>query len=225
MTEANRAHWNKTYADKDETGVSWYQASPERSLSLIRSAAPDRATSIVDIGGGASRLVDALSADGYSDLTVLDVSRVALDRSRARLGPRAGNVSWIVADITEWQPPRTWDIWHDRAVFHFLIDARDQDAYIAALRRAAAPGATVIMATFALTGPERCSGLPVQRYSPATLVARLGPDFALYAETAETHPTPFGTTQEFMYAAFRRRQGGLRPRARCGIAWRRLSGR
>jgi len=204
MTDT-RTHWDKTYTAKAETQVSWYQANPQRSLDLIRSAVPNLSTSIIDIGGGASRLVDALLAGGYSDLTVLDVSEVALDRSKARLGMQADRVSWIVADITAWQPARTWNVWHDRAVFHFLTDPGAQDAYIAALKRGTVPASVVIMATFALNGPERCSGLPVQRYSPTTLAARLGPDFKLYAEAAETHSTPFGTTQEFAYAAFRRR--------------------
>jgi len=200
-----RTHWDETYTAKAETGVSWYQASPDRSLGLIKSAAPNKASSVIDIGGGASRLVDALLAEGYSDITVLDVSAVALGRSKTRLGGIADKLSWVVADIAQWQPARTWDIWHDRAVFHFLTDSAAQDAYISALKRGTVPGSAVVMATFALSGPERCSGLPVQRYSPATLAARLGPDFSLYAEAAETHPTPFGTTQEFAYAAFRRR--------------------
>jgi SAM-dependent methyltransferase len=201
-----RGHWDRTYTAKADTQLSWYQASPQRSLELIRSAASNRSASIIDIGGGTSKLVDELLSAGYTDLTVLDVSEVALGRSKARLGASSGKVSWLVANVTEWQPFRTWNIWHDRAVFHFLTDARDQDAYIAALRRGTASGSVVIMATFALNGPERCSGLPVQRYSPATLAARLGPDFKLYAEAGETHLTPFGTAQEFAYAALRRQQ-------------------
>jgi hypothetical protein len=199
------AHWNETYTAKAETQVSWYQPSPDRSLGLIKSAAPDLATSIIDVGGGASRLAGALVAEGYSDITVLDISEVALGRAKRHLGGLADRLSWIVADITQWQPQRSWGIWHDRAVFHFFVDAGTQDAYIAALRRGTVPGSVVIMATFALAGPERCSGLPVQRYSPATLAARLGAEFSLYTQAAETHATPFGTTQEFAYAAFRRR--------------------
>ncbi len=199
-----RAHWDDAYTAKVETRVSWYQPRPDRSLDLIKEAAPHPSASIIDIGGGASTLVDALLGDDYTDLTVLDVSEVALSRSKVRLGEFAGKISWIVADITQWQPQRMWDIWHDRAVFHFLTDRSAQGAYIAALKRGTSAGSAVIMATFALNGPERCSGLPVQRYSPATLAARLGPDFRLYAEAAETHPTPFGTNQEFAYAAFRR---------------------
>lgn len=203
MTE-QREHWEGTYASKDETQVSWYQPHPERSLEQIRSAAPYPA-SVIDVGGGASRLVDALIAEGYADFTILDISKAALERSKARLADRSSKTTWIVADITEWRPQRTWDIWHDRAVFHFLTNEAEQDAYITALKRGTVAGSAVIMATFALNGPERCSGLPVQRYSPATLAARLGPEFRLYAEAAETHSTPFGTTQEFAYAAFRRR--------------------
>ena len=202
MTD-RRAHWDQTYTAKDDTQVSWHQPNPERSLALIKSAAPSSA-SVIDVGGGASRLTDALLAEGYRDLTVLDISQAALERTKARLGDLARMVTWIAADITEWRPMRTWDIWHDRAVFHFLTDAASQDAYIAALKQATVPGSAAIMASFALEGPERCSGLPVQRYSPQTLAARLGPDFQLYAEEAETHRTPFGTTQAFSYAAFRR---------------------
>jgi len=199
-----RSHWDHTYTVKPDTEVSWYQPVPDRSLGLIKSAASDLAASIIDVGGGASRLVDRLLADEYSDLTVLDISDVALSHSKARLGELAANISWIVADITAWQPPRTWDIWHDRAVFHFLTDAAAQDAYIAALTAGTKAGSAIIMATFALNGPERCSGLPVQRHSAQTLAARLGPAFALHAEAAETHQTPFGTTQEFSYAVFKR---------------------
>jgi hypothetical protein len=206
MTERH-LHWNDAYRSKAETGVSWYQLKPSQSVEFIKATGPG---SVIDVGGGASNLVDALLADGYSDLTVLDISEVALGRSKARLGSQASKVSWIVADITEWQPQRTWDVWHDRAVFHFLIDGASQDAYIATLKKSTQVGCVVIMAAFALTGPEKCSGLPVQRYSPDTLAARLGPDFQLYAEAAETHPTPFGTTQDFSYAAFRRRWGASR---------------
>lgn len=199
-----RKHWNDTYAAKAEDQVSWFQVKPERSLALITAAAPDHAAPIIDIGGGASRLADTLSALGYTDLTVLDIAESGLAKSKARLGAEAAKLSWIVADVTAWQPPRVWPVWHDRAVFHFLTEPEAQDAYIAALKRGTRAGSSVVIATFALDGPERCSGLPVQRYSPATLAKRLGADFALYAEGEESHATPFGTTQQFQYAAFRR---------------------
>ena len=198
------AHWNDAYATKGDN-VSWYQDRPDRSLAMIRAAAGERPASVIDIGGGASRLVDALLADGCADVSVLDISAVALERAKARLGPAAAKVDWIVADITQWRPARTWAVWHDRAVFHFLIDTTAQDAYIAALKQGTTPGAAIVMATFALTGPEKCSGLPVQRYSAATLAGRLGNDIVLEAEATEGHPTPFGTTQDFTFATFRRR--------------------
>ena len=198
-------HWNDTYSAKAENQVSWFQVKPERSLALITACARDYAAPIIDIGGGASRLADELLALGYGDITVLDIAEAGLARSQARLGAQAEKLSWIVADVTQWQPQRAWQVWHDRAVFHFLTEPEAQDAYIAALKRGTAAGSSVIMATFALNGPERCSSLPVQRYSPATLGQRLGADFALYAEHEECHATPFGTNQQFQYAAFRRR--------------------
>lgn len=203
MTKAQE-HWDQVYSTKRETEVSWYQAHPERSLELIRSAASTFSASILDVGGGASRLVDELVGLGYSDLTVLDVSHSALDRSKVRLGQRSDSVSWIVADITQWKPERTWDVWHDRAVFHFLITTEGQNAYITALEAATKSGSSAIISTFALDGPDRCSGLPVQRYSPVTLAARIGSKFQMVTQTSEAHTTPSGTTQRFSYAVLRR---------------------
>lgn len=200
-----REHWEQVYGSKTETEVSWYQSRPERSFALIKSAASDLSASILDVGGGASHLVDELLEAGYSDVTVLDVSAAALERSKERLGPKAGKVSWIVADITQWRPTRRWQIWHDRAVFHFLTEPADQDAYLAALRAATVSGSIAVMSCFALDGPERCSGLPVQRYSPATLAARIGKDFELISELSEQHRTPWGSTQSFAYAMLKRR--------------------
>jgi hypothetical protein len=197
-------HWNEAYATKAETMVSWFQAVPARSLAFITTATRSLSDSIIDIGGGTSRLVDALIVRGYSDLSVLDVSPVALDEAKARLGVTARAVSWILADVTRWRPERTWRVWHDRAAFHFLTDDAAQMAYIGALKQATEPGAAVILATFALTGPTRCSGLPVQQYSPETLADRLGPDFALCDQALETHVTPSGLSQDFSWAVFRR---------------------
>jgi len=157
------------------------------------------------VGGGASHLVDELLAAGYSDLTVLDVSAAALRRSQERLGAQASKVKWIAADITNWRPERIWRLWHDRAVFHFLTATADQNAYIAALKTATSAGSVIVMSCFALDGPERCSGLPVQRYSPTTLAARLGDEFALVSEAAEQHATPWGSVQSFAYAVLKRR--------------------
>ena len=200
-----RSHWEEVYSTKADTAVSWFQPHSVRSLELIESAMPDRASAIVDIGGGASRLVDDLIAKGYTDLTVLDVAEAALEKSRTRLGREAGKVAWIAADITQWRPSRAFAVWHDRAVFHFLTEPDSQAAYLSALEAGTSAGSIVIMATFALDGPDKCSGLAVQRYSPATLAARVGPAFSLTNEALETHTTPWGTEQRFSYAILRRR--------------------
>jgi trans-aconitate methyltransferase len=197
-----QAHWDKAYTEKSENQVSWFQEVPVRSLAMIAAASPHG--SVIDVGGGASRLVDALLEAGRADVTVLDISQAALDRTRARLGEKAKRADWICADITRWQPARQWEVWHDRAVFHFLTERPAQDAYIAALTAATRPGAAVILSTFAPDGPERCSGLPVQRYSAADLAVRLGIHFALTDQAAEHHVTPWDSIQSFTYAAFRR---------------------
>jgi SAM-dependent methyltransferase len=198
-------HWNRAYSTKAENEVSWFQRRPEKSLALIEAAAPDRSVPIIDVGGGASTLVDELVRAGYADVSVLDISEAALACSKGRLGAKAEGVSWIVADITSWRPERTWGVWHDRAAFHFLTDTARQSGYIEALKKATVPGSVCIIATFALDGPERCSGLPVQRYSAATLAARLGTQFELAAEEAERHVTPGGAVQSFVYSVFKRR--------------------
>lgn len=195
-------HWDQVYTRKNETEVSWYQPLPERSLALIRSAAPNVSASILDVGGGASHLVDELLALGYFDLTVLDVSQAALNHSKERLGKLADKVSWIATDITEWTPSRTWDIWHDRAVFHFLTATKDQDAYVAVLEASTKPGSVAVISTFALNGPERCSGLPVQRYSPATLAARLGSRFELISGSLRAPHDTLGQHPKFHICRF-----------------------
>jgi len=156
-------HWDNVYATKGEAEVSWFQDNPAISLEMIRATNPDRGAEIIDIGGGASRLVDALLQDGYRHLTILDLSANALEASKKRIGAAASTVDWIVADATSWRPARTYDVWHDRAAFHFLTDPHDRTAYVERLRIALAPGGQVIIATFAPDGPEKCSGLPVQR--------------------------------------------------------------
>jgi hypothetical protein len=195
-----REHWEKVYTTRAETAVSWYQPVLAKSLELIREAAPDASSSIIDIGGGASTLPDSLLDAGYRDISVLDVSQAALIHSKARLGQRAADLKWIAADITKWSPERTWDVWHDRAVFHFLNEQAAQDRYIAALRGATTKGSKAVISTFALDGPERCSGLPVQRYSAKTLAQRVGTPFELIGEHSERHLTPGGAVQSFMFA-------------------------
>jgi 2-polyprenyl-3-methyl-5-hydroxy-6-metoxy-1,4-benzoquinol methylase len=199
-----REHWDGVYRTKADAELSWYQERPERSLSLIAGHAPSRSASVLDVGGGVSRLAEKLTQQDYSDITVLDISAAALERARARLGEGASAVAWIVADVTDWIPQRTWDVWHDRAVFHFLAEPAAQDAYLRALQAGTHTDAIVIIAAFALDGPERCSGLPVQRYSAATLAARLGEDFRLLSDENERHVTPWGAGQNFVYAVFRR---------------------
>jgi trans-aconitate methyltransferase len=197
-------HWDHVYATKGEAEVSWYQDSPAISLEMIRAATPDHGAGIVDIGGGASRLVDALLQDGYRDVAVLDLSANALDAAKRRIGPAAVAVDWIIADATAWQPARSYDVWHDRAAFHFLTDPRDRAAYVERLRQAVAPGGHVIIATFAPDGPEKCSGLPVQRHDSASLAAELGPGFELIETRSEVHQTPWKSTQAFQFSRFRR---------------------
>ncbi|WFU85694.1 class I SAM-dependent methyltransferase [Bradyrhizobium sp. CIAT3101] len=199
-------HWDNVYATKGETEVSWFQDSPATSLELIRAAHPDHHAAIIDIGGGASRLVDALLQDGYRDIAVLDLSANALDAARKRIGAAASTIDWIVADATTWQPAKTWDIWHDRAAFHFLTDPHDRAAYVERLRSVVAPDGHVIIATFAPDGPEKCSGLPVQRHDSASLSAELGPEFELIETRSEVHHTPWHSTQAFQFSRFRRRR-------------------
>ncbi|SDI93754.1 Methyltransferase domain-containing protein [Bradyrhizobium sp. Rc2d] len=199
------AHWDNVYATKGEAEVSWFQSSPTTSLDMIRAANPDHGAAIIDIGGGASRLVDALLQDGYRDIAVLDLSANALDVAKKRLGAAASAVDWIVADATTWRPAKTYDLWHDRAAFHFLTDPRDRAAYVERLRSALAPGGHVIIATFAPDGPERCSGLPVQRHDSASLLAELGAEFELIEARRETHHTPWDSTQAFQFSRFQKR--------------------
>jgi trans-aconitate methyltransferase len=184
--------------------VSWFQVHPDYSLELIEAAGLAASEPIIDVGGGASRLVDHLLEVGHMDLTVLDISEAALERAGARLGKAALKVHWLVADITAWKPERQYRLWHDRAVFHFLTDAADRAAYRRALDSALAPGGTAIIASFAPDGPERCSGLPVQRYSPESLAAELGSGYKLKQSRSEDHVTPLRRIQRFQYSVFER---------------------
>jgi hypothetical protein len=196
-------HWDSAYAEGDESR-SWFQAEPTTSLRLIATARADPAAPLLDAGGGAARLVDALLARGFSDLTVVDVSAGAMALARERLGPTAARVTWIEADLAHWAPPRRYALWHDRAAFHFLTDAAEQEGYIAALRAGTLPGAAVIIGGFAPEGPERCSGLPVMRWSPEALAARIGAPFALEHAETELHVTPAGREQRFAWTVLRR---------------------
>ena len=198
-------HWEGVYATKGENEVSWFQESPAISLEMIRQADPDPKAAVIDIGGGASRLVDRLLQEGHRSIAVLDLSAHALDAAKMRIGPAAADVDWIVADVTTWQPTRLYDVWHDRAAFHFLTELRDRAAYLERLRSAIRPGGQVIIGTFALDGPEKCSGLPVRRYDSAALAAELGAEFELIEARNEVHHTPWNSTQAFQFSRFRRR--------------------
>ena len=201
-------HWDKAYAVKGERGVSWFQETPDLSLELIRTFETGSPLSVIDIGGGASHLVDAGIREGWR-MTVLDISENALETARDRLGPRAGEVDWIADDVTAWRPQRAYDVWHDRAAFHFLTEAKDRAAYAQRLESALKPGGLAIIATFAPDGPERCSGLPVQRYDAGQLAKTLGGNFRLVAERRHMHTTPWGSQQSFQFSCLRHtpRQG------------------
>jgi hypothetical protein len=180
--------------------VSWFQERPAVSLELITAAGLHGTASLIDVGGGAARLVDYLLADGWSDITVLDVSDVALDEARARVGtdPR---VQWIGRDLLAWHPSRRYDVWHDRAVFHFLVSEAERQQYREVMSEALAPNATIIVGTFAIDGPRQCSGLPVARYDTEALVSALGTTFDVLATKPEAHVTPHGNTQPFTWVA------------------------
>jgi SAM-dependent methyltransferase len=195
-----REHWEGVYAGKAEDEVSWYQARPGVSLQLVTRAAAEAGGRIVDVGGGASRLVDALLDRGLEHLTVLDLAAGALEKARQRLGARASAVTWVVGDVTTWDPGTSFDVWHDRAVFHFMVSPEDREAYRAVLRRALRAGGQAVVGTFAPDGPERCSGLPVARYDPERLAAELGPDFRLVETLREDHVTPAGKVQAFQFS-------------------------
>lgn len=203
----DRAHWEHLYATRSPEAVSWYQAEPARSLELIEASGAGPQSALVDVGAGASRLVDYLLARGWRDVTVMDLSLTALEAAQCRLGERAAAVTWTVADVREYRPERPFDVWHDRAVFHFLTDPADREAYRRSLAAALRPGGHVIMATFGPDGPERCSGLPVVRYDAEALTATLGTGFRLLEERQEQHRTPAGATQAFRYFLLRRAGG------------------
>lgn len=209
MNDGSRQqHWEKVYTTKGDNQLSWFQETPAASLELIELVGAIQSSAIIDIGGGASRLVDSLVSRGYEDMTVLDLSAAALASVRSRIGDKANRVTWIIADVTIWEPSRTYDVWHDRAAFHFLTDPNDQAAYVARLRRALRVGGHAIIGTFALDGPERCSGLAVSRYDAKALIATLGCGFELIDTRRHEHTTPWGAVQKFQFSTFRRERDG-----------------
>lgn len=200
--DSRQAHWDRVYSSKSVTDVSWYEAQPSRSLALIRATGVEPAEAVIDAGGGASLLVDELLEAGYRDLTVLDISAEVLQKLRERLGARAASVTLLHQDVTSFQPPRRYALWHDRAVFHFLVEQTDRERYVDALRRALLPGGHAIIATFGPSGPQRCSGLPTMRYDATALAAEMGSDFKLIESSLDVHRTPWGAEQQFLYCRF-----------------------
>jgi len=200
-----RAHWEGVYTTKGEAEVSWFQETPSPSLELLALVGAHPASAIIDIGGGASRLVDSLVAQGFVNVTVLDLSEAALATARARLSREAGKVKWIAADVTQWRPMETYDVWHDRAALHFLTEPDDQAAYLRTLNEALRPGGHAIIGTFAPDGPEKCSGLRVRRHGAESLAALLGPDYELIDSRRHEHTTPWKSVQSFAFNTFRRR--------------------
>ncbi|MCC5812451.1 MAG: class I SAM-dependent methyltransferase [Ectothiorhodospiraceae bacterium] len=198
-----KSHWEEVYRSKDPEEVSWYQPHSERSLELIRKVVPDREVAILDVGGGASTLVDDLLSAGYQNVAVLDLSGAALEKAQERLGSAARGVRWLEADVLEvGLPEGSLDVWHDRAVFHFLTSGQDQQRYVEQVRHALKPHGHVVISTFAEDGPSRCSGLEVQRYSPESLQAVFGAGFQLVLSSRELHITPAGREQAFTYCVF-----------------------
>jgi SAM-dependent methyltransferase len=199
-----KSHWENVYQRKSESEVSWYRTHLERSLELIRSTGVGRDGAIIDVGGGASTLVDDLLAGGYTDVTVLDLSATALARAKARLGQWAQRATWLEGDITRiGLPGQRYDVWHDRAVFHFLTDPRDRQQYVKQVLHALKPGGYVIVATFGPEGPFQCSGLDIVRYSPDTLRSEFGARFERVGSVQEEHLTPAGNLQQFIYCLCR----------------------
>ena len=202
---ALKSHWETIYREKDSTQVSWYKPHLQISLQMIERTGVSKLARIIDVGGGSATLVDDLLANGYGDVTVLDISGAAIQVARKRLGALADNVTWLEADITQATLPHNhYDVWHDRAVFHFLTDVGDRQKYVNLVKRSVKAGGHVIVATFAPDGPEKCSGLNVRRYDADSLHGEFGDDFQLIESVREDHQTPFGTQQKFIYCYCRK---------------------
>ena len=199
----SQTHWDHVYQTNSADQNSWYEPHLQTSLDWIAAAVPDRSASIIDVGGGESTLADDLLALGYRNITVLDLSAAAIAKSRHRLGSAASRINWLVADITTAALlPRTYDLWHDRAVFHFLTDPAQRRSYVQQLASSLRPAGHAIIAAFGPDGPQKCSGLPTSRYGAESLLHELGPDFRIAKSSLIDHQTPFGTTQQFLHCDF-----------------------
>ncbi len=199
-----KAHWENVYSARQPTEVGWYQAVPDASLRMIQASGVGSGARVIDVGAGASTLVDALLERGFSRITVLDISEAALAAARLRLGQRAEAVKWVAADITAFRPTAPYDLWHDRAVFHFLTQEKDREKYLQVLGQGLKPGGQLIISTFAEDGPDQCSGLDVVRYSATRLASEVGQDYGLVEWFEDVHVTPGGGRQKFLFCRFRR---------------------
>jgi ubiquinone/menaquinone biosynthesis C-methylase UbiE len=203
-----KEHWENVYATKDVEQVSWYQEHLENSLQMIVGTGVDKTAAIIDVGGGASTLVDDLLKEGFADVAVLDISTQAIEKTKERLDKQAEKVEWITADITKAVLPENYyDVWHDRAVFHFLTEREDRQKYVELVMKSVKVGGHIIVASFGENGPNKCSGLDVVRYNPDSMHSEFGNDFELVKSLTETHQTPFNTTQEFIYCYCRKSKG------------------
>ena len=202
MTTDRKTHWENIYQNKSPRDVSWYQQEPAVSLELIRATRLASDEPILDVGGGASVLVDYLYRKGFTRLAVLDISERALDSVKKRLGDAARHIEWYAADITRFEAPHPFALWHDRAVFHFLTDASDRESYLKVLKKTLKPGGHLIIAAFAIGGPEKCSGLDIVQYNSEKMAKELGKEFELIEERSEVHVTPSGNEQSYNYFRF-----------------------
>ncbi len=196
-------HWEKVYNEKGPAQVSWYQITASVSLALIEEMGINQMGRVIDVGAGASVLADKLLEEGFKNIAVLDISAKALQYSKERLGEKATGITWIEEDVTKFEPPQQYDLWHDRAVFHFLTDATDRRKYVETMTKAVKPNGYVIIATFAMEGPPKCSGLDVERYNSEKLSKEIGNHFVLVKSAEETHMTPWHSEQKFIYCVFK----------------------
>ncbi|MDT8411934.1 MAG: class I SAM-dependent methyltransferase [Vicingaceae bacterium] len=197
-----KEHWQKIYTSKQLDEVSWYQPTPETSLEQITKHAMDKNAAIIDVGGGDSFLVDNLLTLGYTNITVLDISEAAINRAKERLGEKANKVKWIVEDVTLFNPTEKYDYWHDRAVFHFLKDKKEVESYLNLVNNAVNKNGKMTIATFSENGPKKCSGIEIQQYSKESLITTFNQHFKLVESFYIDHPTPFDTTQNFVFCTF-----------------------
>lgn len=203
MTDASAAHWQRTYRERSVEELSWTEPVPDASLALIEAAGLRPGAAIIDVGAGASRLAAELLARGYTEVTVADISTKGMERAKADLGDQADRVTWVEADAREHDFGRRFDLWHDRALFHFMVEPADRDGYLAVLNRSLKPGGHLVLATFGPDGPSECSGLPVSRYDAGAIARTLGKEYELVASRLVEHRTPSGTAQQFIYAHLR----------------------